>query len=80
VGLYMVFFFHSHYMIVLLGLELVLLSIFFCFRMFYFSSLSYFGSFVYLLVLVCMGGFSVSLLVHISRSFGKDFWCFGFVK
>lgn len=73
VGFYLIFFYHSHYLIVLLGLELVLLSVFLGFVIFYFSSLVYFGPFVFLLVLVCMGGFRVSLLVSVSRFYGKDF-------
>ncbi len=73
VGFYLVFFFHSHYIIVLLGLELILFSVFVSFVMYYFNSVVYFGSFIFLLVLVCMGGFRVSLLVSISRFFGKDF-------
>jgi len=80
VGFYLVFFFHSHYLIVLLGVELILLSVFLSFVMFYFSCLVYYGSFLYLLVLVCIGGFRVSLLVSLSRFLGKDFWVFGFIK
>uniref|UniRef100_UPI00315CCD5D NADH dehydrogenase subunit 4L n=1 Tax=Allonothrus sinicus TaxID=3138099 RepID=UPI00315CCD5D len=80
VGFYLIFYFHSHYLIVLLGLEMVLLSVFFSVAVFFFGGLVSFGPFVFLLLLVCMGGFSVSLLVSVSRSFGKDFWRFGFLK
>jgi len=32
------------------------------------------GVFIFLLVLVCMGGYSISLLISIFRGWGNDFW------
>jgi len=35
--------------------------------------------FVFLLVLVCIGGFGVSVMVDLARRLGRDFWFFDFV-
>jgi hypothetical protein len=78
VGFFVMFFYHYHYMIVLVGLEMVLLSVFvfFCYSLA--CPLVSWVCFVFILVLVCMGGFGVSLLVGLSRVVGKDFWSVGF--
>jgi len=79
VGMLVISTFHSHYMLVLLGLEMSMLAIFLFFCCFYLSSLGYPGSFLFLMIMVCMGGFRVSLLVYVSRSRGRDFWGFSFL-
>jgi hypothetical protein len=60
-------------MMVLLGLELILLSIFVYFSYVLTGFLVSWGCFAFLLVLVCMGGFSVSLVVGLARVGGQDF-------
>jgi hypothetical protein len=72
-GFYLMFFYHQHYMLVLLGLELVLLTIFVFFSYIMGGFLASWVCFVFLLVLVCMGGYGVSLLVSLARSRGRDF-------
>jgi len=67
------FFYHFHYMVVLLGLEMVLLSIFVFFTYVLTGFLVSWGCFAFLLVLVCIGGFGVSLVVSLARGFGRDF-------
>jgi hypothetical protein len=67
------FFYYFHYMIVLLGLELVLLSVFVYLGYSLVGFLVSWGRFVFLLVLVCIGGFSVSLVVGLARSCGREF-------
>lgn len=80
VGFYLIFVFYRHYLLVLLGLEFVMLSVFLFVRVgvgFYYLGV---GKFLFLLVLVCMGGFGVSVLVFVSRGHGRDTWKFGVVK
>ncbi len=79
VGFYVIFLYHFHYMVVLLGLEMVLLSVFVFFRYGLAGSLVSWACFVFLLVLVCMGGFGISLVVSLARCRGRDFWSVGFL-
>lgn len=64
-------------MVILLGLEVMLFSLFMLLCVVYLKLLVGQAAFLYLLVLVCIGGFGVSLLVSVSRSLGKDFWFIG---
>jgi hypothetical protein len=79
VGFYVMFFYHFHYMLLLLGLELILLSVFVLFRYGLSGFLVSWCCFVFLLVLVCMGGFGISLVVSLARCCGRDFWFGGFL-
>ena len=72
-------FFNVHYMFLLVLLEFFLFGVFLSFC---FGNLTPFGYpvlFFFLLVIVCMGGFAVSLLVRVSRSVGKDHWLLKFL-
>ena len=69
----MVFHYHLHYIVILLGLEMMLFSLFVLFCTIFLKGILGYGVFLYLLILVCMGGYGVSLLVCLSRSVGKDF-------
>jgi hypothetical protein len=73
IGFYVMFLYHFHYIIVLLGLEMVLLSVFVFFSYRLTGSLVSWVCFVFLLVLVCIGGFGISLVVALSRCRGRDF-------
>lgn len=73
IGFYLMFFYHFHYIIALLGLEMCLLSVFVFISYLFGGFLSSWVCFVFLLVLVCMGGFGVSLLVNLARCCGRDF-------
>ena len=44
-----------------------------------FGGFSFHGLFLFLVVVVCMGGFSISLLVGVSRYYGRDFWFFRYI-
>jgi hypothetical protein len=80
IGFYVVFVFYRHYLLVLLGLEFVMLSVFLFVSVrvgFYYLGV---GKFLFLLVLVCIGGFSVSVLVFVCRLSGRDVWKFGVLK
>jgi len=63
----------------LLVLEGILLGIFLFIILNFISFYGLFGLFLFLLLVVCMGGFSVSLLVSLARFFGRDFSCFSFI-
>ncbi len=66
-------FFNVHYMFLLVLLELILFGVFLSFCFGNLASFGYPVLFLFLLVIVCMGGFGVSLLVRVSRSVGKDY-------
>jgi hypothetical protein len=78
-GCLVIFLFGVHYIFVFLGLEFMLFSVFLFFGLV--GSVGYvsFSLFFFLLVLVCMGGFGISLLVFFSRCLGRDFWIFKFL-
>ena len=76
-GLYVMFFYHFHYMVILIGLEMVLLSVFVFLGNSLAGGLVSWSCFVFLLVVVCMGGYGVSLLVSMARGVGRDFWSVG---
>ena|ERR1700712_196623 len=73
IGFLMLIFYRVHYIIFLLVLEILLLSIFLvvCLRFLFSEGLT--GLFLFVLVIVCMGGFRISLLVSIARLIGRDF-------
>lgn len=64
-------FYYFHFFIMLLGLELMMLSVYLGFS----SVWGRFGdimiSFFFLVVVVCIGGFGLSLLVFFSRGWGS---------
>jgi hypothetical protein len=64
-------------MFVLLGLEVSLLSVFVLISYGLSCRLVSWCCFVFLLVLVCIGGFGVSLMVSLARCCGRDFWSLG---
>jgi hypothetical protein len=66
-------------MILLLLLEMILLAVFLFIGLRLMVVYGVHGLFSFLLVIVCIGGFGVSLLVSLSRLFGRDFWFFRFV-
>ena len=72
-------FYNVHYIFILLLLEIILLRVFIFLCWFFILTFGLRGLFVFLLVMVCIGGFSISLLVSVSRFFGRDFWYFRFV-
>lgn len=72
-GLFLLFLYSVHYVYILLMIELVLLGSFVFLFFSFFGVLGLYISFVFLLVVVCMGGFRISLLVSISRCYGRDF-------
>nr|QFG71649.1 NADH dehydrogenase subunit 4L [Oribatula sp. XFX] len=78
-GLFLLFLYSVHYVYILLMIELVLLGSFVFLFFSFFGVLGLYMSFVFLLVVVCMGGFSISLLVSISRCYGRDFWFLKFL-
>jgi len=61
-------------MIVLLGLELVMLSLILGFCRVFSLEASFFFVFILITVVVCIGAYGVSLLVSFSRSSGVDFY------
>ena len=76
---FVVFLYNVHYVILLLFIEVLLLGVFLLIRFYYFLVYGLFGMFVFLLIMVCMGGFRVSILVFLSRFSGRDFWFFSIV-
>jgi len=66
-------------MFVFLLLEMMLLSLFMVYVLRHASMGGAHSLFVFLLLIVCMGGFGISMVVYISRFFGRDFWLFKFV-
>lgn len=67
-------------MVVLLGLELIILSLIVGFGLRAVFELSFFFVFVLITVVVCMGGYGVSLLISFSRSSGEDFYGMNFLS
>jgi hypothetical protein len=72
-SLFMILFYNAHYIVLLLLLEMILLGLLFFFVTSYFLGLGLLGAFVFLLIMVCIGGFSIALLVSVSRLTGRDF-------
>jgi hypothetical protein len=72
-SLSMIVLYGIHYIIVLLFLESLLLSVFLYFGFGFIISFGLAGLFVFILIIVCMGGFRISLLVSLARFFGRDF-------
>jgi hypothetical protein len=64
---------------ILLVIELFLLVVFLMLFLTVFFGFGFQLLFIFLLVVVCLGGFSVSLLVSLARFSGRDFWYFRFV-
>lgn len=79
VSLFLVFFYNRHFIILLLLIELMLLGVLVYSFSVFIGGYGIYSFFIFLLVVVCMGGFSISLLVSVSRFFGRDFWFFKFV-
>lgn len=77
--LFLILFYNSHYIVLLLMVELLLLSIFIYLLFDFFGVLGLYGAFLFILVTVCLGGYRISLLVATSRFFGRDFWFFKFI-
>lgn len=70
-GSLVIIFFKSHYLLVLLSLELVMISIFFGLCLISFT----FESFIFLfIILVLEGAFGLSILINNSRRLGGDFF------
>lgn len=67
-------FYNVHYLVLLLRIELILLRVVYFLYGSWFGGDSLLGSFFFFLLMACMGGFSVSLLVSLSRGLGRDFW------
>jgi hypothetical protein len=67
-------------MIVLLGLELIMLSLIIRLSLRVILELSFYFVFVLITVVVCMGGYGVSLLISFSRSSGEDFYGMNFLS
>lgn len=78
-GVLFIFFYNAHYIVLLLIIELILLRVFLFLFFVFLGVFGLYGPFFFLLVIVCLGGFSVSFLVSISRLFGRDFWFFKFI-
>jgi hypothetical protein len=66
-------------MFILLVLEVLVLSVFMLLGLGLTGRFGLFSLFFFLVVGVCMGGYRVSLLVRVSRCFGRDFWFFSFL-
>ena len=66
-------FYNVHYLILLLLLEGLLLRSFLLLGISFLYLYGLVGLFVFLLVVVCIGGFGISLLVSVSRFHGRDF-------
>jgi hypothetical protein len=66
-------------MILLFLLEVLLLGVFLFVGLSFLGVCGIQGMFVFLLVMVCIGGFGISLLVSLSRFIGRDFWFFCFI-
>jgi len=66
-------FYNNYYLLVLLYLEILLFRVFLLVG-FGGGLVGLVGVFIFLLVLVCMGGYSISLLISIFRGWGNDFW------
>jgi len=73
VSFIMIIFYNVHYMYVLLLLEILLLRVFMYLVWGFLSVFGLVGLFTFLLILVCMGGFRVSLLISVARLNGRDF-------
>jgi hypothetical protein len=75
VGLFCFVFFSYHYFIMLVGLEVCMLSLFFLVSFFLFSG-DILVSLVFVIVVVFMGGFGLCVIVAMARSesFGKYFF------
>ena len=67
-------FFNFHFIILLLRLEIMLLGVFLALCLGYLEGVGVGGIFFYLLVLVCIGGYGISLLVSLYRGAGCDWW------
>mgnify|MGYP004524283799 CR=1 FL=1 len=78
-GLFLIFFYNVHFVRLLLFVELSLLGVFLGLFFSFSGGFGIYSSFVFLLVMVCMGGFGISLVVSVSRFFGHDFWFIKFV-
>lgn len=77
--LFLILIYRRHYVFLLLLIELFLLGLFIYMCWFFFLSFGIMGLFIFLLVIVCMGGFSISLLVSLARGIGRDFWFSSFI-
>jgi len=66
-------------MYLLFLLEIMLLVVFLGVRLVFFRVYGMYGLFCFLLVMVCMGGYGVSLLMICSRGIGQDFSYFRFL-
>nr|AGC22292.1 NADH dehydrogenase subunit 4L [Trachytettix bufo] len=73
-GLYVYTSFRKHFLLLLLGLEYMVLGVFFCLYI-YLNSCGHSVSFliVFLVFSVCEGALGLSLLVSMIRSFGNDY-------
>jgi len=69
----LILFYNVHYIYLLLILELLLLRTFLLLGCFTFVGYGLVGIFFFLLLMVCMGGFRISVLVRVSRFYGRDF-------
>jgi len=73
IGFLMLIFYRVHYIILLLVIEILLLSTFLVLCVSFLFSEGLSGLFLFILVMVCIGGFGISLLVSMARLFGRDF-------
>lgn len=78
-SIFLILFYNVHYIVLLLIVELLLLGIFVYLFFNFFGAAGLYSCFLFILLMVCMGGFRISLLVSISRFFGGDFWFFKFI-
>ena len=65
-------FYSYHYVILLLGLEFIVLSLFLGFCVSGGRMNSFFLMFFFLVLVVCLGGYGLSLLVALSRVYGRE--------
>jgi len=72
-GVFVISLYNVHYILILLSLEILLLSVYGLLGLYFFDCFGLYGLFFYLMVVVCMGGYGVSLLVYMSRYCGRDF-------
>lgn len=69
----MILFYRAHYIVLLFRVEYLLLGVFVCLFFDFWGLAGLQGAFLFILILVCMGGFRISLLLAASRFFGRDF-------